>query len=150
MEIDIRLAQPGDVEELAQMNLQLNRDERDGMAWTPEIMEKRMRDWLVGSEHTVLIIETDGQVGGFAVFHEEPDEYLPVRACVYVSHFFIKKQYRMNQLGRRAFEMIAEQYFPDGVKIGLSVLETNPEGRAFWEKLGFKPYNTRFYRRKKS
>ena len=148
--MNIRLAQPGDVKELAQMNLQLNQDERDGMAWTPAIMEKRMRDWLTGGEHTVLIIEADGQVAGFAVFHEEPDEYLPARSCVYVSHFFIKRQHRMNQLGRRAFEMIAEQYIPAGLKIDLSVLETNPQGRVFWEKLGFKPYSARFYRLKKS
>lgn len=150
MEINIRLAQSGDVKELAQMNLQLNQDERDGMAWTPAILEKRMLDWLVGGERTVLIIEADGEIAGYAVFHEELDEYLPMRSCVYVSHFFIKRQHRMNQIGRGAFEMIAEQYLPGDLKIGLSVLETNPEGRAFWEKLGFKPYSARFYRPKKS
>ncbi|MGJ3241059.1 MAG: GNAT family N-acetyltransferase, partial [Anaerolineae bacterium] len=70
------------------------------------------------------------------------DEYYPYKDSIYIRQFFIQPRYRRRGIGQVAFERIVEAYFEDDEALSLDVLESNPEAKAFWSKLGFKVYHT--------
>jgi GNAT superfamily N-acetyltransferase len=141
VEITLRLADVGDAPVLAQLNRQLIEDEQSRNPMSPPELEARMRLWLAGDWSAVLIL-CGGQIAGYSLFQMRRDDYFPEQAVVYVRHYCIARGFRRQGLGRAAFECLVADWFPRGATLELEVLESNPNGRLFWDALGFKPYCT--------
>lgn len=138
-EIVLRSATLEDVSILAAMNQQLIMDENSKNTMTGSQLERRMEAWL-SSNRQAVIIKRGSEIIGYMLYHHNTDEYFPYKNSIYVRHFFILPSYRRRGIGQGVFNQIASEYFPKGHALMLDVLETNPEGKAFWQKLGFDVY----------
>ncbi|MCU0512861.1 MAG: GNAT family N-acetyltransferase [Anaerolineae bacterium] len=141
MTLDFRLATVDDAPLLAHMNQQLIVDEASRNPMTLAQLEERMARWLAGEYQAVLFFK-EGQVVGYLLFRPSRDEYYPYQPNMYIRQFFIERSFRRRGIGQVAFEMAAARVFPPHSTLALDVLETNPEARQFWLKLGFEVYAT--------
>jgi GNAT superfamily N-acetyltransferase len=58
-----------------------------------------------------------------------------------VRQFYITPEVRRHHIGTGAFQKLKVLEFGNGAnRITIDVLETNPDGKAFWNSLGFMPY----------
>jgi RimJ/RimL family protein N-acetyltransferase len=130
-----------DVPLLAAMNQQLIQDEGSRNPMTLAELEERMREWLA-SNWQAVVVEIDSEAVGYLLFQFRSDEYLPSDTTVYVRQFFIGRNCRSRGIGRQAFNLIRERFFPRVSSVVLDVLEVNSQARRFWMSLGFKPYCT--------
>ena len=140
-EIVLRTASLDDVPMLAEMNTQLIHDEGSPNPMDIVQLTERMREWL-SSDRDAVIVERGDDVVGYLLYRILRDEYYPYKNSIYVRQYFIKPTYRRRGIGQIAFESIVSDYFPDDHAIMLDVLESNPEGKAFWQKIGFDVYHT--------
>jgi GNAT superfamily N-acetyltransferase len=152
--IQLRDACPADAPTLALLNRRLIEDERHDNPMGPAELEARMRGWLERGEYQAafffvdLCDETDAPrdetdaPAGYALYQLRRDYYRPERVVAYVRHFYVERGLRRRGIGRLAFETIVRERFPAGATLELEVLAANPEGRAFWERLGFEPRYT--------
>jgi len=141
IEIRLRAATLDDVSMLAMMNQQLIVDEGSQNEMTLDELKTRMFTWLSGDRDAV-IVERDEDVIGYMLFWHHADEYYPYKDSFYIRQFFIEPRYRRRGIGQVAFNLIVKHHFADSAAITLDVLQSNPEGKAFWEKLGFYEYHT--------
>jgi GNAT superfamily N-acetyltransferase len=132
MDVTFRCAAPGDAPLLARMNGQLIRDEGHRNRMTPDELEQRMAGWLGGEYHAV-IFESGADTLGYALYRREMD-------YVYLRQFFVWREYRRRGVGRSAIEWLARTVWSDVARVRLDVLVGNPEGRAFWQAVGFHDY----------
>ena len=139
--LSCRPATMSDVPLLARMNQQLIEDEASRNSMSLSELERRMKNWLDGDWQTV-VIEQECEPVGYILFQFRSDEYRPSEATVYVRQFFIGRGHRSRGIGRQAFDIVAETYFPNVPSIVLEVLETNPRARQFWQSIEFRPYCT--------
>lgn len=118
------------------MNRQLIEDEgsRNPMR-EPELEERFGRFLDLGWK--IVLFEHAGEVVGYAMHRFDPDETEPSGLRVYLRQFFIGREHRRRGLGRAAFEALVS--LPDlrGKRVIVETLISNPEGRAFWGRLGF-------------
>ena len=103
--------------------------------------EDRFREWLNGTEWQTNLFRDSKQILGYSVHRLQKDYYFPDEEIIYLRQFYIERHLRDRGLGRLAFETLRKACFRDR-KVFLDVLETNPGGREFWQKLGFDPYLT--------
>jgi GNAT superfamily N-acetyltransferase len=141
MELTIKAATLDDIETLTTMNKQLIEDEGSRNPMDIAQLRQRMMDMIEG-EWNVLLINNQTEDVGYMIYKVSPDEYFPDQSELYIRQYFIKRQHRGTGLGAQAFNLISEKYFPENTVLTLDVLEINPGGRKFWEKVGFKPYLT--------
>ncbi len=139
--IRLRPATLGDVAILAEMNQQLIIDEGNFNTMSLEELEQRMVKWLSSGREGV-IVERNDDVIGYMLFWRVEDEFYPYKDSIYIRQFFIQPSFRRRGIGQIAFDRIIEEFIDDGVALTLDVLESNPEGKAFWAKLGFVEYHT--------
>ena len=148
MDFNLRRATLDDVDTLAEMNLQLNiYEESNNNMGIPEL-KARMQRWLENDRHAIIVERNDDTVG-YLLYYQHEEEYFPYGDSVYVRQYFISPSYRRRGIGQVAFERIVETFFPRDTPIMLDVLESNPEAKAFWQKLGFDVYNTTLRRTNK-
>lgn len=139
--IRLRLATLDDVAILAEMNQQLIIDEGNFNTMSSEELEQRMVKWLSAGREGV-IVERNDDVIGYMLFWRVEDEFYPYKDSIYIRQFFIQPSFRRRGIGQIAFDRIIAEFVDDGVALTLDVLESNPEGKAFWAKLGFVEYHT--------
>ncbi len=132
MKFELRRATLADHELLASMNKALIEDEGSTNGLSLQDLTRRMYRML-SEDWTAVLIETGGQVIGYALFQQRSAE--PVE--IYLRQYFIHRNFRSKGYGQAAFERIQAEYFPPGASVALDVLASNPRGRHFWEKLGF-------------
>ena len=145
MEFDVRQAENADIGPIARMNARFIAEEGSRNPMSLAQLEQRMRGWLSGG-WTLIVIELEGEIAGYMLFLERADEYFAEQCEIYVRHFYITPEHRGRSLGSGAFERLAEAHFPPGARLVLEVLETNPRGRQFWERIGFETYCTQMQR----
>lgn len=145
MEITIRAAEFQDLPRLATMNYALIQDEQSRNPMSREALQARMEGWLE-SEWSLVIFEEGTECVGYAVFRLSTDAYFPDTPLAYIRQFYIEIPFRRRGFGRECFERLRKQHFPSPCRIELEVLATNPNGAAFWQKLGFEVYATTFTR----
>jgi ribosomal protein S18 acetylase RimI-like enzyme len=124
---------------LTEMNQQLIIDEGSKNTMSVLELEERMRNWLQTGREAV-IVQRDQETIGYMLFWYSTDEYYPYQNSINVRQFFIQPSYRRRGIGQQAFDQIVNEYFAAGSAIMLDVLESNPEGKEFWQKLGFSTY----------
>lgn len=143
MKINIRNADTNDISCLAQMNLYLIQDEGSRNPMNIAELEQRMAGWLEGGWEAKLFYSSkSADALGYAVFQIRTDEYFPAEKLVYLRQFFIARERRHQGIGKQALGKLIAQCFPPDAKVVIDVLECNPNGRKFWESVGFVPYYT--------
>ena len=105
-----------------------------------------MMGWMTEG-WTILIILKDARTVGYCLFRRMSDEYFPHQVEIYVRQFFVNPQHRSRGIGQAAFQEIMREWLPADAQVMVDALETNPRGRRFWEKLGFRPQYTNLQRR---
>lgn len=141
MKIETRLATLADIETLANWNKQLIEDEGSRNPMNIRQLSERMTGFLK-NDWRAVILSVEGEETGYILYKEGRDDYFPDQATVYVRQFFIRRDKRSKGLGEASFNLIAEKHFPKGSELSLEVLESNPRGHRFWEKIGFQNYCT--------
>ena len=121
-----------DIQLLAEMNRQLIRDEGHRNPMTLGELYERMRGWL--TEYRALIIQDDGSVVGYVLFHQDTER-------LYIRHFFIVPAFRRKGLGKLAIQELRENVWNSATRLRLEVLVNNPRGTAFWRSVGFNAYS---------
>jgi GNAT superfamily N-acetyltransferase len=146
MKIDTRPATLADVDILADWNKQLIVDEGSRNPMNLQQLKDRMIGLLNG-DWSVVIVSVNHEEIGYMLYKRGKDDYFPEQSTVYVRQFFIHRNTRSRGIGETAFNFIVEKHFPKGSDISLEVLESNPRGRRFWEKIGFLTYCTTMKRK---
>ena len=140
MKIELREVSEEDIATIATMNQRLVEDERSRNPFSEAEYRQRIADWLAGDEwELVLFTDSAGTTVGYAVYRLQQDEYYQDRQAVYLRQFFIDRSFRGRGLGRAAYSQLENERFGDRV-VSLDVLTTNPDGRRFWETVGFTEY----------
>lgn len=139
--LSIRGATAMDLPVLSAMNKRLIEDEGSRNPMSVEQLQTRMADWL-GAGWEVVMLESAGQIAGYAVYQVRKDEYYPERDAVYLRQFYIERGFRGRGLGAEAFWRLTRDRFPGECEVLIDVLSGNPRGHRFWERLGFQPYYT--------
>ena len=148
MKIETRFATLADVETLANWNKQLIEDEGSRNPMGIQQISERMTGFLK-KDWRAVILSVDGEDTGYMLYKESVDDYFPDQPTVYIRQFFIHRDHRSQGFGEASFNFIAEKYFPKGSELSLEVLESNPRGHMFWEKIGFQNYCTTMKRKDK-
>ncbi len=145
MKIKTRAATLDDSNILAAWNKQLIEDEGSTNPMSIDQLVERMMGFLKG-DYRAVIISDDGTDIGYILYKDEKNEYFPDRRSVYVRQYFIDRTVRSKGIGEAAFNLAADKHLK-GAELNLDVLEVNPRGRRFWEKIGFKPNYTNMKRK---
>ncbi|HYV31695.1 MAG TPA: GNAT family N-acetyltransferase [Candidatus Binatia bacterium] len=117
---------------LAQLNHQLIQDEGHRNRMTVPELEHRMRGWLSG-EYRAVIYEEGGEVVGYGLFREQPEE-------IYLRQLFVVRHRRRQGLGRRAVELLRSDVWPRSKRLTVDVLVGNTTAVAFWRAVGYTDY----------
>lgn len=134
-----RYAEAADIPLLAQLNLQLIRDEGHRNPMDEARLQNRMQDWLDSGEpgngeyHAVLF-EIDGNVAAYALYKLGSDS-------TYLRQFFVCRQFRRKGIGRQAINILRAEVWPPNVRIRVEVLAENHPAQKFWESVGFLTYS---------
>lgn len=131
--ITLETATLDDCSALAVMNRQLIDDEGDGNAMTVSELENRMRDWLQKGSYTGFLFKLDGETIGYALVDVSD---------LWMRHFFICREYRRQNYGRKAIGLLFGQL--EAEEIGLSCLMCNAPGLAFWRGFNHEAYSMKF------
>lgn len=128
----LRLATQNDVPLLAQLNRQLIVAEGSDNPMDEAQLATRMLGFLASTYQAWVFLVADDVVG-YALVDMGSDP-------IYLRHFLIAESYRRRGYGRQAFGLLQHQLA--GAPLSLDVLQTNPNGLAFWQALGFVPRST--------
>jgi GNAT superfamily N-acetyltransferase len=128
----LRRATISDLELLGSLNQQLIEDEGHRNALSLSQLRERMRGWIT-VEYTAMLFEYKGEVVGYALYRDEP-------GLIYLRQFFVRRDRRRKNMGRKAFELLRKQIWPAGKRITVEVLIANEPAVSFWKAVGFKEY----------
>lgn len=143
----IREADRADHAMLARMNLHLRQDEGIHATLTLKEMEERFERFQDVDGYSVeIFMLADGPVG-FVTYRIEADDSLKGVTRIYVRQFFITRDMRRTGLGRACLELLLHKRVSKPNTVRLEVLETNPNGMAFWMAAGFSGYSRIMERR---
>jgi GNAT superfamily N-acetyltransferase len=126
---------------LAQMNKELIQDEGSRNPMFVEQLEERMGGWILG-QWEIEIIQNETFDIGYAVYQSRVDDFFPDEKYIYPRQFYIKREHRGNGYGTEALKYLIRHSFPDGAKVTIDVLKSNPRGHNFWSNCGFESYYT--------
>lgn len=141
---DLKKADICDAPELAAMNKCLIVDEGSDNPMSMPELEQRMRGFLEGEYHGVLV-RVGFETAGYCLYKPEEAQY-GSQPGIYLRQYYIKPEYRKLGLGRAALQKIIKNFFGGAAYVSLDVLECNTVGKAFWVNAGFKPIYLRMKR----
>jgi GNAT superfamily N-acetyltransferase len=136
MPLTYRFALPCDAPVLAQLNLELIRDEGHRNPMNLAQLTERMAAWLEAEYQAVLFEDATAEppdVVGYALFRREPD-------FVYLRQLFVARARRRQGIGRAALDWLWQHAWADAERLRIDVLVGNAGARAFWKSVGFADY----------
>lgn len=139
--LSLRSAGELDMGVIAEMNFRLIQDEGSSNPMTVAQLKQRAIDWLKSGWNFDLICTGD-RIIGYALYQIRPHPYNEKQLEAYIRQYFIESNERQKGYGRKGINLLKEKRFKEMDAIVIDVLETNPKGRSFWERVGFKPYYT--------
>lgn len=140
MNVTIRSAAEFDADVISEMNFQLIQDEGSRNSMNLNQLRDRIQGWLRSCWSIDLLLVKE-KVIGYAVYKIQSAPFEDTKMEAYIRQFFINRNERGKGYGREGIERLKER-FGNVAAMLIDVLETNPEGRRFWEKVGFVPYYT--------
>jgi predicted acetyltransferase len=133
MALTFRKAAEADMPQLAELNQQLQIDERHRNRMELVELVPRMTRWCASEGYEAVLFELDGETVGYALYRREPEFY-------YLKQFFVCRERRRRGIGRRAVEWLAANVWNELPAVCLDVLVQNEPGIAFWRAVGFGDY----------
>ena len=127
-------------EELARMNKALIEDEKSRNPMSVDDLRARFARFVADEGWIVEVFTLEKRVVGFITYRYEPDPVAPDGRSVYLRQFYIARDQRRRGLGIAAVDLFKSARLHAGERVVLEVLESNPGGRAFWQRAGFVPY----------
>lgn len=139
--IDIRRAEPGDADAIAQVHLEAWRGTYSGIiphrALSAMINRRGPQWWASATRRmaTILVIDVGGTIAGYATLGHNRSRDLPQQGEIY--ELYLKPEYQGVGLGRRLFAAARQKLHAHGLK-GLVVwaLEENGGALAFYQGAG--------------
>ena len=128
-----RHATSNDCSLLAELNLQLIRDEGHRNKMTVPELEQRLRGWLQ-SEYTAILFEEAGETIAYALYREQAQE-------IYLRQLFVVRSRRRQGLGRQVIGILRQQIWPKNKRLTVEVLVKNTAAVAFWRAVGYQDYS---------
>lgn len=141
MELRLQRATISDIPVLAVMNKQLIEDEQSANPMGIKELEGRMQEFF-DADWKVDFIMCEEERIGYALYQYREASVHREKKQVYVRQYFIGREHRNRGYGKAGVELLIKCRFQGVQSIEIDVLETNPEGKRFWDKAGFKPYFT--------
>ncbi|WP_145412099.1 GNAT family N-acetyltransferase [Paenibacillus xylanexedens] len=141
MTLRLQSARNKDLQILAEMNKQLIEDEKSSNPMGIDELEKRMSEFLENAWEIDLIMKEE-KIIGYTLYQYQEDSINRTEKRVYIRQYFIRREYRKMGHGTAGIELLKKTRFREAKQIEIDVLETNPEGKKFWDRAGFKPYYT--------
>ncbi|GIQ69636.1 hypothetical protein XYCOK13_24600 [Xylanibacillus composti] len=139
MKLFLRQADASDLPLLSRMNRQLIEDEGSTNPMSTEELLVRMKGWLQSGWQIDLLLR-DTTVLGYALYQLRRNER--GKEEVYLRQYFIERKHRGRGYGQAGIALLLETRWDPGHTIVVEVLETNPAGHRFWQRVGFAPYST--------
>ena len=124
-----------DAELLGAMNAQLSEDEGGQPVGPLAVYVARMRDWLGTGRYRAAVARRGDEALGYVLWRDDRDY-----GDIFIRQYFVSREHRGAGLGQALFERAVSQFWP-GRPLRLDVYDSNPRGRAFWEKNGFATYS---------
>jgi predicted acetyltransferase len=137
--VEYRTAGDDDLALLAELNLQLIRDEQHSNPMSVAELERRMRAWLVRAYSAVLFL-SEGTVVGYALYRTD-------NAGIFLRQFLIRRDERRKGFGRAAMELLFRRVWPAGATVTLEALCANQTAIDFWRAMEFDVYALTLRRR---
>lgn len=141
MTLRLQSARKEELQILAEMNKQLIEDEKSSNPMGIQELEERMREFLE-SHWEIDLLMKEATIIGYVLYQYQEGSFHREEKQVYIRQYFIRREYRNMGYGIAGIDLLRKTRFKDVKKIEIDVLETNPEGKQFWERAGFKPYYT--------
>ena len=141
-ELDIRPVRGNELRRVAQMNIQLQRDEGSREMSTEDALA-RLERWLKKTYRCIVFTQA-GKIIGYAVYRPTNPDAEGHLGGIYVRQFFVVPALRRHGIGRRAFTLLRAEVFPRGCYVTLSARSQNHAGQVFWQSLGFVPHSVRY------
>ena len=110
--MDIRPVQEQELDRIAQMNIQLQRDEGSRVMTRADALA-RLERWLKGTYRCVVFVQ-DGGIIGYAVYRPTNPDTEGHLGGIYIRQFFIMTDWRRRGMGRQAFERMRAKVLPPG------------------------------------
>ena len=125
---DIRLAVPGDAQEIALMS---RREIEQGLRWSWTM--QRVSRAIASRQTNVIVAQTVGVIAGFALMeYRAEDAHLLLLA--------VRPEQRRQGIATAMLKWLEETLLVAGIdKIQVEVRATNPVAQAFYAKLGYEP-----------
>lgn len=109
-------------------------------------IEARMGRWLHSDYNAVLFIVGD-KVAAYALFRSTDRDTEGIESGVFVRQFYVVPEQRRMGIGRRAFDLLRREVWPENCDIILNTVHDNRRGQSFWRSLGFTEYSVSYIRR---
>ena len=122
-----------DIDQLAEWNHQLIRDEGHRNRMTVPQLADRMRGWLE-QDYRAIVFEATGSPVAYALIREQPDE-------IYLRQLFVVRERRRQGIGRQAVELLRTKLWPTNKRLTIEVLIANTAAVAFWRSVGYVDYS---------
>ena len=121
--MEYHFATDGDLDLLAEWNLQLIRDEGHRNRMSVADLRVRMQEWLAG-EYKAVVFSADGKPVAYADYRENEHE-------VYLRQLFVARDVRRRGIGRTAVGILREKVWPAHEAAGGRGLDGESGGREF-------------------
>lgn len=137
----LSVAAARDADVLAEMNQALLEEEGSDNSMSLPKLKKRMLRMLAG-DYCGVLVWVWGKVAGYFLYKPEMRRR-DGKMGFYLTQYYIKPEYRVQNLGQITLQRIMNICFRDGEYISLDVLESSPIGKTFWTKADCKPEHIR-------
>lgn len=137
--MEYRTAGDDDLALLAELNLQLIRDEKHSNPMSVAELEQRMRAWLARAYSAVLFL-SEGTVVGYALYRSDD-------TGIFLRQFLILRHERRKGFGRAAMDLLFRRVWPVGATVTLEALCANQTAIDFWRAMEFDVYALTLRRR---
>ena len=131
--MEYHFATDGDLDLLAEWNLQLIRDEGHRNRMSVADLQARMQEWLAG-EYKAVVFSADGKPVAYADYRENEHE-------VYLRQLFVARDVRRRGIGRTAVGILREKVWPRTKRLVVEVLTANRAAVSFWRAVGYSDYS---------
>jgi predicted acetyltransferase len=122
-----------DIDQLADWNHQLIRDEGHRNQMTVSQLAERMRGWLE-QDYRAMVFELAETPVAYSLFREQPHE-------IYLRQLFVVRERRRHGIGRQAVELLRTKVWPTNKRLTIEVLTANTAAVAFWRSVGYVDYS---------
>ena len=120
-----------DIPLIVKMNIQLIVDENHSNPICVNDLEIRMGKWLK-ADYRAFVVELNNHIQGYCLFRDDGD-------YIYIRQLFIAKESRSKGFGKSFVYWLQSHIWPKK-RTRMEVLVANPNGMAFWRKIGFVDY----------